>query len=286
MVVRDRGWSAWEGHVTPASRRFLVLTRFALKDVFESRLFLAFYILCLVPSAVALLAIYFSHNTQFLEQFGGADSWFAKAPNWIFLHLFGWQALPAFLVAVIAAPPLIAADISNNALQIILARPIGRRDYILGKSAVLFLLLSPMTWIPGLIVFTLQAVLAGGHWTGENFRIAVAFLVGHLVWILVVTMLCLAVSAWVRLASFARGALVAVFIISSVSGRLINGVTRSSIGDLLNLGKAMDSIVMRFFGGTPPSTLPAAANWLTLIIVVLGSLWVLNLKLRAVREIR
>jgi ABC-type transport system involved in multi-copper enzyme maturation permease subunit len=286
MVVRDRGWSAWDGPVTPASRRFLVLTRFALKNVFESRLFLAFYILCLVPSAVALLAIYFSHNTQFLEQFGGVDSWFAKAPDWIFLHLFGWQTLPAFLVAVIATPPLIAADIGNNALQIILARPLRRREYILGKSAVLFLLLSPITWIPGLMTFTLQALLAGGHWTGENIRIAIAFFIGHLVWILVVTMLCLAVSAWVRLASFARGALVAVFMISSGAGRLINGVTRSSIGDLLNLGRAMDSIVMRFFGATPPSTLPAAANWLTLIVVVLGSLWVLNLRLRAIREIR
>jgi len=286
MVVRDRRWSAWDGLATPTNRRFLVLTRFALKDVFDSRVFLAFYILCLVPSAVALLAIYFSHNTQFLEQFGGLDSWFSKAPDWIFLHLFGWQALPAFLAAVIVTPPLIAADIDNNALQIILARPIGRRDYILGKMVVLFLLLSPLTWIPGLMAFILQSLMAGRQWTAENIRIAVAFLVGHCVWILVVTMLCLAVSAWIRLAAFSRGALVAIFIISAVVGRMINGVTRSSIGDLLHLSRAMESVVLRFFGATPPSALPSAANWFTLITVVLLSLWVLNLKLRAVQEIK
>ncbi|RLE34679.1 MAG: hypothetical protein DRJ61_04695 [Acidobacteria bacterium] len=286
MVVRDRAWSAWEGSVTPASRRFLVLTRYALKDVFESRVFLAFYILCLIPSAAALLAIYFSHNTQFLEQFAGIDSWFAKAPNWIFLHLFGWQAMPAFLVAVIATPPLIAADIGNNALQVILARPIGRREYVLGKMVVVFLLLSPITWIPGLLTFGLQAILAGGQWTAENLRIAVAFFVGHVVWILVVTMLCLAVSAWIRLAAFSRGALLAIFIISAVAGRLVNTVTRSSIGDLLHLSRAIESIVLRFFGAAPPSGLPSPANWLTLVMVVLGALWVLNLRLRAVGEIK
>ncbi|MEN8162812.1 MAG: hypothetical protein ABFS37_01675 [Acidobacteriota bacterium] len=286
MVVRDRGWSAWEGPVTPASRRFLVLTRFALKDVFESRVFLAFYILCLLPSAAAVLAIYFSHNTQFLEQFGGLDSWFAKAPDWIFLHLFGWQAIPAFLVAVIVTPPLIAADVGNNALGVILARGIRRREYVYGKAAVVFLLLSPITWIPGLLTFALQALLAGGGWTTENIRIAVAFFVGHIVWIVVITTLCLAVSAWIRLAAFSRGALLAIFIISAVVGRLVNGVTRSSIGDLLHLNRAIESVVLRFFGAVPASTLPAAANWLTLAAVVLAGLWVLNFKLRAVQEIK
>lgn len=286
MVVRDRGWSAWDGPVTRTSRRFLVLTRYALKDVFESRVFLAFYILCLIPSAAALLAIYFSHNIEFLEQFGGLDSWFVKAPDWIFLHLFGWQAMPAFLVALIATPPLIAADLGANALQVILARPIGRREYILGKTAVVFLLLSPITWIPGLLSFALQALLAGRQWTTENLRIAVAFFVGHVIWIVVVTMLCLAVSAWIRLAAFSRGALLAIFVISAVVGRLVNGVTNSSIGDLVHLPRAINSVVLRFFGASPPSSLPSPANWLTLAVVVIGALWVLNLKLRAVQEIK
>lgn len=286
MVVRDRGWSAWQGPLTRPSRRFLVLTRFALKDVFESRVFMAFYLLCLLPSAIAILAIYFSHNTQFLEQFGGLESWFARAPDWIFLHLFGWQAMPAFLVALIATPPLIAADVENNALSVILARSIRRREYVLGKASVMFLLLSPLTWIPGLLAFLLQAFLAGNQWTHDNLRVAGAFFVGHIVWIIVITTLCLAVSAWIRIAAFSRGALLAVFVISAVIGRLINAVTRTSIGDCLHLERAIESVVLRMFGATPPSSLPAIANWLTLGVVVAVALWILTLKLRAVREVK
>lgn len=286
MALRNRGWIAWTGSMTPVSRRFLVLTRYSLREAFDSRVFLAFYILCLIPSLAALLAIYLSHNTQFLQQFSGMEQWFAKVPDWIFLHLFGWQAMPAFLVAVIAAPPLISADVSNNALGIILAHPIDRREYVLGKAAVVFVLLSPITWIPGLLAFGLQAVLAGWPWTVENLRIPAAFFVGHILWILVITMLCLAVSAWIRLAAFSRGVLLAIFIISAVVGRLINAVTRSSIGDLFHLPRAIESIVMRFFDADPPSTLPWPASWLTLALVVLGALWILNLKLRAVQEVK
>ena len=82
------------------------------------------------------------------------------------------------------------------------------------------------------------------------------------------------------------GALLAIFVVSAVVGRLINGVTRSSIGDLFHLPRAIESIVLRFFGATPPSSLPTAANWLTMAVVVVGALWVLNFKLRAVQEIK
>jgi ABC-2 type transport system permease protein len=61
--------------------------------------------------------------------------------------LFSWQAMPAFFVAVIVGPSLIAADLANGALPLYLGRPVDRRDYVLGKLAVLAILLSPMTWV-------------------------------------------------------------------------------------------------------------------------------------------
>ena len=48
---------------------------------------------------------------------------------------------------MIVSPSLIAADLSNNALSLYLSRPITRRDYVLGKMAVLAILLSPITWM-------------------------------------------------------------------------------------------------------------------------------------------
>lgn len=285
MAVRERGWRRWSGRLTPEQWRFVVIARFALKTVFASRIFLAFYVVCLMPSLVALLAVYFSHNTVLIEQFSNLAQWFAGVPDWIFVHLFYWQALPAFFIAVIAAPPLIAADVSNNGLVLILSRPINRGEYIFGKLLVLLVLLSPLTWIPGLLVFALQALLGGGSWFAANTQIALAYLLGHWVWILVISMLGLAVSAWIRFAAIARGAIFAILVISAVMGNLINSITRSSIGDLIDLFRAIESVVLSLFGANPPSGLPVAANWATLAAVSILSLWILRLKLRACEEV-
>jgi ABC-2 type transport system permease protein len=286
MAVYERAWRRYTGTLTPLRTRFLVITRFALSDVFASRLFTAFYVLSLLPSAIALLLVYISHNAGLLQQMGLTEEIMGNLTMAFFQVLFSWQAVPAFLIALIVSPSLVAADLSHNGLPLYLARPVDRRDYVLGKMAVLFLLISPVTWIAGLVVFLMQAYLKGGGWGLENYRIAVAYVVGHLTWIVVVALLSLAISAWVRYKPVARGALFAVFFILSGFSEAVNAVTGTSIGDLMNLSKSIASVVQRLFGAPPPSQLPAAANWSTLIATALLSIWLLKRKLKAHEEVR
>lgn len=286
MAVYERAWRRYQGPTTPLRTRFLVVTRFALGEVFSSRLFTAFYVLSLLPSVLALFLIYLRHNVGLLEQMGLTPEFMGALTMVFFQLLFSWQAVPAFFIALIVSPSLIAADLSNSALPLYLARPIDRRDYVMGKMAVLFLLLSPVTWMAGLLIYALQAYLEGGGWWLENYRIAVAYLVGHLSWILVVSLLSLAISAWVRYKPVARGALFGVLFILSGFSEAVNGITGSSVGDLMNLSKAMVSVVQHLFGGPSPSRLPVAANWATLVGTGLVSIWLLNRKLRAHEEVR
>jgi ABC-2 type transport system permease protein len=286
MAVYEREWRRYEGPITPLRTRFLVVTRFSLGEVFSSRLFTAFYVLSLLPSVLALFLIYLRHNVSLLEQMGLTQEFMGALTMTFFQLLFSWQAVPAFFIALIVSPSLIAADLSASALPLYLARPIDRRDYVIGKMAVLFLLLSPVTWIAGLLIFALQSYLEGGGWWLENYRIAVAYLVGHLSWIVVISLLSLAVSAWVRYKPVARGALFGVLFILSGFSEAVNGITGSSLGDLMNLSKAMVSVVQHLFGGFSPSRLPVAANWATLIGTSIISIWLLNRKLRAHEEVR
>jgi len=203
-----------------------------------------------------------------------------------FMILFSWQAIPAFLVTVIVSPSLIAADLANNALPLYLARPINRREYVIGKMAVLGILLSPMTWVMGLAIFGLQAYLEGGTWWLDNYRIGLAYLIGHLTWIVVISVLTLAISAWVRFKPAARGALFAIIFILAGFAQAVNGVTRSSWGDLMHLVRAINSVVMSLFGAPTPSGLPVSFNWLTLAGVTVLGIWLLDRKLRAHEVVR
>jgi ABC-2 type transport system permease protein len=286
LAVYERTWRRYSGALTPRRWRFAVVTRYALSDAFASRLFTAFYALCMLPSLLALFLVYLRHNLTLLEQLGLTEEFMGTLTMAFFKHLFLWQAIPALFIALIVSPSLVAADLSNHALPLYLARPVDRRDYVMGKMAVLFLLLSPVTWMAGLLVFWLQAYLEGGGWWVENYRIGVAYLVGHVMWIAVISLLSLAISGWVRYKPVARLALFGVFFILAAFGEAVNAVTASSMGDLVNLTKAIFSVVESLFGTATPSGLPVFFNWTTLIGSSLLSIWLLYLKLRAHEVVR
>jgi len=281
MAVYERIWRRYSGGLTPLRWRAAVITRYALQEAFASRIFAAFYVLSLLPTLVGVFLIYLSHNVSLLQQVGLTEEFMGGLTGIFFQILFFWQALPAVLVAIIVSPSLIAADLSNNALSLYLSRPINRRDYVLGKMAVLGLLLSPITWMGGLLVFVLQATLEGNGWGLANWRIGVAYLIGHLTWIVVISLLTLAISAWVRFKPAARGALFGIIFILSGFAEAINAVTSSSVGNLIHLTRAMVNVVMSIFGAPVHGDLPIVLNWGTLAATCLISIWLLHRKLRA-----
>jgi ABC-type transport system involved in multi-copper enzyme maturation permease subunit len=286
MAVYERAWHAYQGPYTSLRWRFLVISRYALRDAFASRVFTGFYVLCALPSVLCLAAIYLSHNLGLLENVGLTPEYMANLVL-SFLHwLFLCQAIPAFLLAVIVSPSLVAADLSNAALPLYLCRPISRAQYVLGKMAVVGLLLSPVTWGAGLLNYGLQAYMTGEGWWHQHLRIAVAYVIGHGAWIVVVSLLSLAVSAWVRHKWVARGVLSGMLFISWAFASLINGVVGTEWGTVLNLVGVVWLVVRHLFDPTVPTPIPVWAAWAALAALALFSLGLLRRKLQAYEEIR
>ncbi len=281
MAVYERIWRRYGGRLTPVGRRWTVITRYALAEAFSSRFFTAFYVLCLLPTVAGAITVYLSSNTELLASVQGLDG-FVRWLTAVFVEwLFIWQAIGAYLVVVIVAPGLIARDVSNSALSVILARPISRTQYVIGKIAALFVVLSPMTWVSGLIVTGLCITLGVRIDGLSNLRLAAAYLLGHLVWFIVISLLALAISAWVRFIPAARGALFGIIFILAGFAQAVNAVTGTAIGDLVHLSRAIGNIGMWIVGLPPRSDLPIAASWLTLVAACALSLWMLHRKLRA-----
>jgi ABC-2 type transport system permease protein len=281
MAVYERIWRRYEGTLTPLRWRAAVITRYALNEAFSSRMFTAFYVLCLLPTLVAVLAVYLSSNTELLASVQGLEG-FVRGLTAVFVKfLFIWQAVPAYLIAVIVGPALISADLSNNALSLYLARPITRTEYLLGKMGVLFLVLSPVTWISGLVVTLMCALLEVEIPGLSTLRLGVAYLIGHLIWFVVVGLLTLAISAWVRFKPAARGALLAIIFILAGFAHAINAATRTSIGDLVFLTRAIGNVALWILGLPLQGDLPIAASFLTLTMTCVISIWMLYRRLRA-----
>ncbi len=293
MAVYKRRYASYTGSLTPERSRFLVLTRFAFADLLKSRFFVLLLILSLVPSLFFAVFIFIANNkaVQLLLPTGPADMFSVEARFFTFIMIVQTQA--AFLLNCWVGPILIAGDLTNGALPLFLSRPFSRADYVLGKLAVMGLLLSGVTWVPSLLLFTLQAGLARGHWLWSHVWMVVPILLCSAIWILMLSLISLAVSAWVKLRIVATGVIFITFFIPAGLGEMFNAIMGTIWGRLLNFSYLFQIILARGFR-EPPSLLgtmswneiPVPAAWGALLFVCLLSLVILNARLRARETVR
>lgn len=306
MALFENSYRQYEGRLTPEWARFLVLPRYALRDVFGSKFFTAVFCLCFIYPLVAAILVYLHHNSNAiaLMQMNVRDLLPINASFFqYFVEVQGWLA---FILTVLVGPVLVSRDLANNALPLYLCRPFSRAEYVLGKMTVLVILLSLMTWVPGLLLFLLQAYLEGAGWIVSNSWMMGAIFVGSMTWIILLSLLSLAISAWVRWRLVAGVALLGLFFIPGALGNLINGLFMTRMGHLISPADFMKNIWRGLFGHYTRELgrfniedawgrefvdivlrePPLWANWLVVALVCLACIWLLSRKVRAYEVIK
>jgi ABC-2 type transport system permease protein len=219
------------------------------------------------------------------------------------------QGAFAFILTVLVAPPLISRDLSNNALPLYLCRPLSRTEYVLGKIAVVVFMLSLITWIPGLLIFFFQASLSGFGWLGANLWMIWAIFFGSMIWIILLSLLALAVSSLVKWRVVASGALLGLFFMPSAFGEIVNNLFLTHSGNLISLWATMNSIWLGLFGlfvrqtgqirGKVSNPIydeqffdiallepPLWTSWLVIALICAVCVWLLARKVRAYEVIK
>lgn len=248
MAVYEQTYKQYAGKLTPEWSRFLIIPRHAFRDVFKSKLFTAFFIVCFLPLLVEAILIYLHHNVNALALMKVNVRELIPIDAFFFQTFVNLQATFAFFVTLLLGPPLVARDLRNNALPLYLCRPFSRTEYVLGKMSVLLILLSAMTWIPQLLLFCFQGYLEGAGWFVDNLWMASAIFIGSVVWILLLALLSQVVSALVKWRVVASGALLGIFFIPSVFGEVINQLFFTHWGNIISLGALMKNVSAGLFG--------------------------------------
>jgi ABC-type transport system involved in multi-copper enzyme maturation permease subunit len=296
MAVYKRIYRAYAGPVTPLPWRWLTITRFSLREIFSSRVTSILFVLCLVPSLVAAIVIYIVNSDTamaIMSNAGLSGPHPSGAPLinsqffFVLLQLQGWMAL--FLTAWIG-PMMISPELTNGALPLFLSRPMSRAKYVGGKVLVLALVLSGATWAPLVALCGLQAANASAPWLRPNWFIPVGIFAGCALWIGVLSLVSLAVSAWVRWRIVAIGLTVAVLLVPAGFGGVISAVLRTKWGFLFNVPYLMTLIwgdlLHRPMQAILRENIPPFAAWTVLVAVCGASLLMLRHRIVARQVVR
>src|SRR5262245_8395903 len=305
MAVLERSYKQYEGPLSPEWSRFLIIPRHALRNVFRSKLFTGLYVVSFVAPLVFAIIIYLRHNAEALAIMNlnvvnvlPIDASFFQ----VFVMVQGWVG---FILAILIGPPQVSRDLTNNALPLYLCRPFSRPEYVVGKMSIVILLLSTITWVPGLILFLLQSYLEGWSWFSANIPIASAIFLGSLLWILLLALLTQTISAWVKWRLAASAGLVGLFFIPSVFAAILNELLETHWGNLISPAALIQNVWAGLFGTfvrqvttvqamragrvirsalmTEP---PLWASWLMLFLICAVCLLLLSRKVKAYEVVK
>lgn len=288
MAVYKRGYQRYDGPLTGPWTRFMVLPRYAWDRLYQQRLVILLTMLAFVWPLACAGFVYLSNHVELLQGFGADRDFldFIKVDGRFFATFMYVQAGFAIFLAALAGPGLIAPDLANNGLPLYLSRPLTRWSYALARLIVIVGMLSVVTWVPGLFLFALQIGLAGGWWLLANWTLGAGMVIGFLLWLVVLSLVAMASSAYVKWRVVAGAVTLAVFFLLTGIAEMIDEVFRVRWGHVLDPAWSVNRVWCALLGVEPPSGPDALTSLLSLAVFIFILVMVIERKLRPVEVVR
>jgi ABC-type transport system involved in multi-copper enzyme maturation permease subunit len=282
MAIYKRGYTPYRGPLTGRGTRFMVLPRNAWRRLYEQRLVLLLTMLAFVWPLLCAAFIYLTNHATLLQGLDPEFRQFIQVDGRFFRIFMYVQAGFAVFLAALAGPGLIAPDLANNALPLYFSRPLSRWNYALARLLVLVGMLSIVTWIPSVVLFALQAGLAGGWWLRTNWTLGAGMIAGFLLWLLVLSLVAMASSAYVKWRIVAGAVSLAFFFILSGVAEMIDSVFRVTWGHIIDPAWSVNQVWCALLGVDAPAGPGAGASLVGLATLIVLLAWVIERKLRPV----
>ena len=273
MAIFQKAYQGYDGQLRPPSMRWWVIFRYAVNDLFQSRmygsrLFTAFYVLCFVPTFALMGIIYARNNVEMLfdVEIPGEEI-FSIDAEFFLIWMQGPHLFMIMALVIIVGPALISPDMRNNAMPLYLSRSISKSSYIGGKLLVLIALGSTITWIPGLLLIFFQASMADTGWFTKNQHLPFAAAASSLLAIVCLSMLSLAVSACVQWKAIARLTFFGIVFILSAFSKAVQQTIDGWAANIFSLLEIADALVSQFYGVNGSGLIPLPVA-ITMVVIV------------------
>jgi ABC-2 type transport system permease protein len=286
VAVYKQTYKDYEGRRTAGWSRFLILMRYSYARLFQSRSLVLFLALCFFYPLGCATLIYLSHNSPALAMLRLQANALPPIDGTFFYVFCVVQGVLALLLTAFVGPSLISPDLTNGGLALYLSRPFSRTEYVAGKMTVLFVLLSLITWVPGLLLYAIQASCTGWTWIKPNLWLARSIIVGLMIWIVMLSLIALALSAWVKWRIAAGACILGLHFVGAGFAQAINQILQTRNGSLINLGEVIHTIWADLFRSGRSMDLSLTQAWIVLGVTCVLCLGLLARRIRGFEVVR
>ena len=275
MPIHDQGYRRYGGTRAGVGRAWQVMTRAGVLSIIAKRQFLGLMLFAWAPFVVRAVQIYVAANFQ--------QASFLAAKGETFREFLDQQGAFVFFVTIYVGAGLIANDRRANALQLYLSKPMTRAEYIAGKLAILFLFLVTVTFLPAMTLLLTQAIFAGSFtFVRNNLYLLPAITLFSLAQVLVAATTMLALSSMSKSSRFVAVMYAGLFFFTTALFQALRGITGKSTFAWLSPGASLELLGDVIFRLPPRYQMAPALAGVTVLILVAGSLYILNRRVRGV----
>jgi len=289
MTVREKGYQHWEGELKPLRFPWWPVTRLGIKLAFKRKYFKFIYAGAFVPAFVFLAGIYIAERIEdFQFMIRGGQKILEVNPKY-FNAFFSSDFLlfMMLMIMLVSGAGLIADDLKYNSLQLYFARPLAKKDYLVGKAAVLVFFLLSLTILPGFLFIFFQLVFEGSFRFLAAYPWLPAAVVG--VSLLATAFFCLYTLLLSSLSKNRRYVSILIFGVYFFSDILF-GFFYANFHKpgfaLISLKENLQQIGAFLFQQKPAYPVPWFYSFLVIVAVCLAAIFVLRRKVRGVEIVR
>jgi ABC-type transport system involved in multi-copper enzyme maturation permease subunit len=288
-VVRERGYEHWEGQLAERRLPWWPIARTGIRLAFRKKGFKFAFAGAYLPSFVALGGIYASEQIENFKAIVHSTRMPLQIDPAFFTTIYTAGFLLFMLVLVLAfgAAGLVSEDLKHSALQLYFARPLSRKDYVLGKLAVVAFFVLMLTAVPALLAVALKLVFAGSFkFLAEYPWLPLSILAYGVVLTLFFGGYVLLLSASSRNTRYIIVMLFGIYYFSAILAEIVRGIFRTPYAYLLSLPANIHQVGAALIGGRRPFAVPAGLSFLVLAVICFLAGAVLVRKVRGVEVIK
>lgn len=284
MPIYDQSYAHWKGRLEGRIFRWLPIMLNGIRLPFRSKLFIALFVLGVIPFIVfaGFLTFYHLYGTNIPEMERSMNR------GELFHKFLEWQRLGVIIMCLFVGTPLISRDLRAGALEVYFSKPLLLLDYLLGKFMVILFFLACMTLFPSLLLFVFDFLLSDkAGYFGEIAVYLPGLFLASLIIMLVCSSLVMASSSLARTARSAGIIWFAFHVGLLVASRISARVFNDEAFKLIDVASSLNCISHRILRETMPYE---NAHWtipfIYLLFLVIGSLALLFKRVKGVEVVK
>ena len=277
MPIHDQGYRRYGGRKEPPGHAWWVVAKNHIVPALRVRRFAGLLLFAWSPFVVRAVQLYVASN------FSQAAMLAAKPET--FKEFLGTQQVFLFFVTI-AMAGLIADDRRVNALQVYLSRPLARSEYIVGKLVAALIFLLAVTWLPAMLLLLLQIMFAGNvAFVSKNLYLFPAITLFSLIQVFTFAFTMLALSSMSKSRRFVSIMYAGIIFFTAAMYNALRAMTGSSSFAWLSPGDCLAIIANAIFRTPSTYTVPVWAAFLSIAVLIAGSILILERRVRGVEVV-